>query len=260
MTCVWEPDPACLGDAWSQLSEAEQERALLLASSSLQMLTYYRVGTCPVTVRPIPDQRFCGCWEPVLWGGAWYNASCAHSYHGATRLEPVSEIDLPGPVGYIEEFKIDGVPVDLDSSDWRLDDGHIIVWQGSGESPIPTVQDLSKPDTEVGTYSITYSRSYPVAADGRLAVAYLAMEFAKACMPRGKCSLPRGVTNVVRNGVSFSVEAGLFPGGLTGIDIVDQFILKWAPAGAPTKNATVFDPRRGAPRRTGSLLRAPGSL
>ena len=169
---------------------------------------------------------------------------------------PLSEIDLPGPVGYIEEFKINGVAQDLDSGDWRLDNGHLLVWQGEGISPIPVTQDLNRPDTEVGTYSITYSNSYPVAADGRLAVAYLALEFAKACVPKSKCSLPRGVTNVVRNGVSFTIEAGLFPGGLTGIEVVDQFILKWAPAGSPTRSASVFDPRRvSAPRRTSSIPR-----
>jgi hypothetical protein len=86
-----------------------------------------------------------------------------------------------------------------------------------------------------------------------MAVAYLAMEFAKACLPSKKCSLPRGVTNVVRNGVSFSVEAGLFPGGLTGIDIVDQFILKWAPAGSPLRSATVFRPGKAGPRRTNTV-------
>jgi hypothetical protein len=175
--------------------------------------------------------------------GLWYNdcpdqSSCA----------PLSEIDLPGPVGYIDSLVIDGETVDLWNGDWRLDDGHLLVWQGDGTSPIPETQDLNKPDTEVGTWSVTYSRSYPVLADGRIAVAYLATEFAKACVPKAKCSLPRGVTSVVRNGVTFTVEAGLFPNGLTGIDIVDQYILKWAPAGSPTKNAVIYDPSRHAKR------------
>lgn len=263
MTCVWEPDPACLGDAWTALDEAIKERSLMLATSSLQMLTYYRVGTCPITIRPCPTQTPCGCWgrgypgdlavygpsySPLLWDGRWYNCRGCNQ-----RCEPTSEIDLPGPVGYIEELRIDGEIVDLASGDWRLDAGHLLVWQGEGASPIPATQNLDLPDTSVGTYSVTYSKSHPVTADARLAVAYLAMEFAKACLPKAKCSLPRGVTNVVRNGVTFSVEAGLFPGGLTGIDIVDQFILKWAPAGAPTRNATVFDPSRRAPRRTGAV-------
>lgn len=239
MTCSWTPDPGCNAEAWAALETDVQDRSLMLATSSLLTLTYNRVGTCPVTVRPCPAEATCGCaWSPYNLDGVWYNSCPCRS-----RCEPPCEIDLPGPVGFIKRIMIDGVEHDPASGDWRVDEGHYLVWQGTGDCPFPETNDLSKPDTEVGTYSITYSRSYPVAQDGRLAVALLAQEFAKACAPKGKCSLPKGVTNVVRSGVSFTIEAGLFPGGLTGIEIVDQFILKWAPAGAPTKPAFVFDPR-----------------
>lgn len=257
MTCAWTPDPACLTEEWNTLDEADKERALLLATSSLQMLTYYRVGTCPITIRPCPTKPRCGCgWNPHIRNGQWYN-DCPCK----TECKPLSEVDIPGPVGHISSFLIDGVEQDLETGDWRLDDGHLLVWQGSGDSPLPEGQNLDLPDSEPGTWSITYSQSYPVLPDGRLAVAFLAMEFAKACKPKAKCSLPRGVTNVVRNGVSFSVEAGLFPGGLTGIDIVDQFILKWAPAGSPTRTATVFNPSKRDPRRTSRVPLGPtGSI
>lgn len=253
MTCQWEPDTGCLGDRWDALEPDIKERALMLATSSLQMLTYYRVGTCPVTIRPCPSKPRCGHgWNPHVRNGLWYNncpceSSCA----------PLSEFEIPGPVGYIDSLVIDGIEQDLDSGDWRLDDGYRLVWQGTGPSPLPEYQDLNKPDTEPGTWSITYSRSAPVGPDGRLAVAYLAMEFADACTPKKKCSLPRGVTNVVRNGVSFTVEAGLFPGGLTGNEIADAFILKWAPAGSPLKTAQVFNPRTmsGQNRRTSAVPR-----
>lgn len=239
MTCAWEPDTGCLGSAWAEYEPEVQERALMLATSSLQTLTYGRVGTCPVTIRPCPPISRCGCgWNPHIRNGVWYN-DCSHAY----RCRVLSEVDIPGPVGYIDSMKIDGQEVDLWTGDWRLDNGHLLVWQGEGDSPIPEGQNLNRPDTEPGTWSITYSRSYPVAEDGRLAVALLALEFAKACSKAsGKCSLPRGVTSVTRSGVSFTVEAGLWPGGLTGIDMVDQFILKWAPAGSPLRTATVFNP------------------
>lgn len=253
MTCTWTPDPGCLGDTWTALDEAQRERSLLLATSSLQMLTLYRVGTCPITVRPCSAPRPCAhLWEPYLLGDRFLNPCGCKT---ARYCEPLSEVDLDGPVGYIDSLKIDGAEVDLDSGNWRLDDGHLLVWQGTGPSPIPAVQNLDLPDTAVGTWSITYSQSYPVLADAKIAVAYLAVEFAKACAPKGKCSLPRGVTNVVRNGVSFTVQAGLFPNGLTNIDIVDQFILKWAPAGAPLKSAEVFDIRKAKTRRTNTLPR-----
>lgn len=248
--CVWEPDPACLTDDWAAMEPEEQERSLMLATSSLQMLTYYRVGACPITIRPCPEDPRCRCgWNPHIGSDGLWRNDCAHG----TTCEPLSELNIPGPVGYIESLMIDGEPVDLWNGDWRLDDGHLLVWQGAGLSPLPETQNLNLPDTAVGTWSITYSKSYPVLADARLAVAYLAMEFAKACRPKGKCALPRGVTNVVRNGVSFSIEAGLFPGGLTGIDLVDRFILKWAPARSPLRSAQVFDPTKRGPRRTNSV-------
>lgn len=254
MTCVWTPDPACLTAEWDALDTEMKDRSLMLATSSLQMLTYYRVGTCPETLRPCPKPPPCGCeWQPYLVGGQWRNGCPCRS-----TCAPLSEYDIPGPVGYIDSLKIDGLDVPLDDGNWRLDNGHLLVWQGSTPSPLPETQDLNKPDTQPGTWSITYSRSYPVDKSGELAVAYLAMEFAKACMPKKNCSLPRGVTSVVRNGVSFTLDSSLFPGGLTGIDIVDSYILKWAPAGAPTQNATVFDPRSVQPRRSSAVpLRTP---
>lgn len=254
MTCVWEADPACLGDTWDGLDEATKERSLLLATSSLQALTYNRVGACPITIRPCPETRRCSCeWNPHVGSDGLWRNGCGHQ-----TCAPLSEIDIPGPVGYIESMLINGEVVDLWNGDWRLDDGHLLVWQGTGPSPVPTTQDLNLPDTEPGTWAITYSRSYPVLEDGRIAVASLAAEFAKACQPKGKCALPRGVTSVTRNGVSFNIEAGLFPNGLTGIEVVDQYILKWAPAGSPTKTATIFDPAKRAPRRTNGVpLRGP---
>lgn len=247
MTCTWTPDPLGLPSNWetdAYLTEDHRERALMLATSSLLTLTYNRVGTCPITIRPTSARHGCG-WNPQIRDGQWYNADPATG----TR----SEYEIPGPVGYIEEVKIDGVPVDLDNGDWRLDNGYILVWQGDGESPLPLDQDLSKPDTEPGTWSITYSRSHAVAQDGRLAVAMLAVQFLEAMKPKGRCSLPKGVRDVTRQGVSFTIEAGLFPGGLTGIEIVDQFILKWAPAESPTRTAVVFDPSVMRPRVTGGI-------
>jgi hypothetical protein len=259
MICVWEPDPACLTEEFAKLDIPTRDRSLMLATSSLQMLTLYRVGTCPITVRPCPKpvDRECGCWNPTLWNGVWLNRSCAHDPR-AMPCGYVNEVVLDGPVGYIDQVKVNGQVLDLDSGDFRMDNGNRLVWQGDGPSPFLETQDLTKADTEVGTWSVTYSKSHAVEEDGAIAVAYLAMEFAKACKGKGKCSLPRGVTNVVRNGVSFSIEAGLFPGGLTGIEVVDAYILKWAPAGAPTRTATVFDPKKAlATRTTAGVPRRP---
>lgn len=258
MTCAWEPDPACLGDKWDQLTPEIQERSLMLATSALLDLTNYRVGTCPVTIRPCAPIPRCGCaggWTPYLRNGQWFNGCCN------APCAPLHEYEIPGPVGFIDSLLVDGDEVDLWNGDWRIDNGNILVWQGGGSSPIPETQDLNLPDTEPGTWSITYSRSYPVGPDGRLAVAQLALEFAEACKPKGKCSLPRGVVNVVRHGVSFTVDAGMFVNGLTGIHIVDAYITKWNPAGSPVQTAQVFSPRNQPVRRVSAVpaRRIPGS-
>lgn len=265
MTCTWEPDPACLNDKWAELTPEVQARSVMLATSTLQMLTLNRVGTCPITVRPCPTDTPCKCWgryvgsdshglpyAPVLWNGDWFNCMGCGS-----RCSATSEVDLTGPVGYVSEIRVDGAALDLTTGDFRLDEGHILVWQGEGPSPIPKTQNLNLPDSEPGTWSITYSKSYPVGPDARLAVGLLAMEFAEACKPKGKCSLPRGVTNVVRNGVTFTVDAGMFVNGLTGIQIVDAFIMKWVPPGSPGRSATVHVPGVKRERRTSALRIAP---
>src|SRR6478735_1811284 len=108
MTCSWTPDPGCLANSWDELDPAVQERSLLLATSSLLTLTYNRVGTCPITIRPVTDP----C-EPCAPG------------------RTLCEVALPGPVGFVSRFVINGEEQDINSDDWRLDDGHILVWQGT---------------------------------------------------------------------------------------------------------------------------------
>lgn len=245
--CLWPVDPACLGDDWDELEVEQQERALALATSALRGLTAYRVGGCPVTVRPCQKGTSCvsdGSWfNPANWAGKWYNSSCQ-------GCETACEIVLPAPVGEVYEIKVDGIALDLD--DFRLDNSNILVWQGQGDCPFPFNQNLNLPDTDVGTFSITYLNAYPVDSTGAVAAAYLALEFAKACKPKGKCSLPRGVTNVVRNGISFDVQVGLFPDGTTNIDVVDAFIRQWNPEGR--KMATkVWSPGSHVPRRSSSV-------
>lgn len=252
MVWLWETDEESLGAAWDRADEDERQRALLLATSSITMLTLNRVGLPPVTLRPAPRERQCRCpWEPAQFSdGLWLNACGCRT---ARWYKPLAEIDLPGPVGFIDKVLIDGIESDLD--DWRLDNGHLLVWQGSGPSPIPESQDLSKPETEPGTYAVVYSRSYAVDREGRIAVSKLAEQFLEGMKPRGKCDLPRGVRTVTRSGVSFTIEAGLFPNGLTKIDVVDQYILKWAPAGTPSRPAQVFSPRQARDRLTSKVPR-----
>lgn len=233
--CAWPVDETCLGDEWDELSEQIKERAIALASSTLRRLTAFRVGGCPVTVRPCSPRGFCAPFVPFSgtssWidpgigaAGLWVNA-CGCS--GGCACEITQAIELPRPIGRVDEVRIDGDVVD--PADYAIREGRWLVWTGTGESPFPAMQNMNLPDTLPGTFSVTYLNAYPVDLLGAQAVGKLAAEFAKACKPKGNCSLPRNVTNVVRNGVSFTIQAGLFPQGRTGIDLVDAYIELWNP-------------------------------
>lgn len=249
--CPWPIDTACLGTEWAQYGPAVRDRAVALASESLHRLTANRVGGCPITVRP------CAPWvrpargglfgsaswiTPTVYGGRWMN-SCGHANCSCLV---VNELRLPAPVGEVVEVWLDGEV--LPAGRWRLEDGNALV--PTDGSPWPAVQDLSLPLTEPGTFGVTYLNAYPVDQLGAQAAAYLALEFAKACSGKGgKCKLPRGVTAIARQGVQFEVQTGLFPDGLTGIDVVDAFILLWKPEGSPSQQSRVYVPGSSRMRR-----------
>jgi hypothetical protein len=237
--CPWPVDPACLSADWEAMDQAVQDRALALASATLTRLTGYRVGGCPVTVRPCKAgcaaattrpsyldmagaYGSSGFW-PHIEGGVWVNScGCA----GDCSCGPECRIALPGPVGRVDEVKVDGAVIP--ASDYRIDSNNVL-WTGTGECPFPVCQDMSLPDTEVGTFSVTYLNAWPVDSLGAYAAGIMAMEFAKACIGSNKCRLPAGVTSISRQGISIEIAAGSFPSGFTGIREVDAYIALYNP-------------------------------
>lgn len=251
-TCDWPTDPACFEDDWDELDDTIKARALQLASATLRRLTGYRVGGCPLTVRPAVRS----CWDtsiqsyydmlapggvgvsgfwPVNWGGVWVNW-CGHRYNCDCPVNRC-QVRLPSPVGRVDEVKLNGAVV----TDWRLLADGILIWTGTGDCPWPTCQDLTLPDTEDGTFSVTYLNSYPVDTIGAYAAGIMTMEFAKACGGDGTCRLPSSVSRVTRAGVSFEVVSGAFADGVTGIREVDTFIGMWNPA-KKRQPSTVWSP------------------
>jgi hypothetical protein len=240
LTCVpdwdaWEvpPDP----DADPPVvgvplyTEADKARAVALAGQTLRMLTGFRVGGCPITVRPCRA----GCseatwrtypvggagstpWFPVSLGGRWLNIGCGCG-GGRCSCSGVREIRLHGPASGIVSVKIDGATVDPTS--YRLDPGGFLV-RTDGEG-WPLCQNLSAPDTEDGTWSVTYTPGAPVDGLGAYAGGLLAGQYVKACKD-GTCDLPDTVTQIVRQGVSMTLGVGAFPEGKTGIRAVDAWI------------------------------------
>jgi hypothetical protein len=119
-------DPACFDEDWEALDPATKARSASLASQSLHRLTGYRVGGCPITVRPCTK----GCIDSFVpfhggYGGYgfqpgintqgnWVNScGCTHD----CSCTALCEVHLPGPVGEVYEVKVDGTPVP--STDYR---------------------------------------------------------------------------------------------------------------------------------------------
>lgn len=245
--CEWPIDETCLPDEWAVLDESLQTRALALASNTLQRLTGYRVGGCPITVRPCKQEcgasgyRFgyphsnYGWFNPYIdASGSWHNGCGCKQDCSCTVL---CQVDLPAPVGAVYEVKVDGVVID--PSDYKLY-GTLLTWIGEGDCPWPVCQDLALADTEEGTFSVTYLNSYPVDGLGAYAAGILAWEYAQACSG-GACRLPAGVVAVTRQGVTYEVNSGAFPDGFTGIREVDAYIALWNP-NAIQRETTVWTP------------------
>lgn len=252
--CLWPMDPACRTDEWTALDETVKDRALALASSTLQRLTGGRVSNCPIKVRPCKPGSYAyqthmipqyGVpFQPGMDAlGQWINTGCCSAAN--CECQVACEVMLPAPVGRVDEVRVDGAVVD--PAYYRVD-GSRLVWTAGGDCGWPATQDLSRSDAEQDTFSVTYLNAYPVDSLGAYAVGILALEYAKACVGN-KCRLPAGVTNISRQGITMEVASGAFPGGLTGIREVDSFIAIWNPGGM-VRQASVWSPDMHTPRVT----------
>lgn len=249
---LWPVDPACLTADWNDLPPAVQARSLALASATLRRLSGYRVGNCPIVVRPC--KRSCatqygylhhGSYGPsftpyINIEGNWVNACGCVSDCSCGQL---CEVELPGPVTEVEAIDVGGVEI----TDFTVY-GNRVAYTGTDACPFPTCQDLSKAPGEEGTFTITYFNSYRPDALASYAAGILAMEYAKACTGSKACKLPRGTTSVVRQGVSIEIATGSFPNGMTGIHDVDAWIALWRPEGSPRWQPRVWSPDVQAPR------------
>lgn len=236
--CDWPVDAACFEDEWDAFEDDVRDRALSMASATMYRLTGYRVGGCPVTVRPCKAACFDGCipgyydlgfgsagfWPHINVGGVWVN-SCGHT-GSCSCSGPLDAVQLPRPIGRLDSVKIDGDEIDLDTV--RVYKGNLIDLTGGR---FPVCQNLALPDDQPGTFSVTYLNSHPVDTNGAFAATVLAREFAKACTDDNSCRLPANVTQVVRAGVTIDVVSGTFPDGVTGIQEIDAYIGLWNPKG-----------------------------
>jgi hypothetical protein len=191
-------------------------------------------GECgPVTVRPC--NQGCGCWGMWALGMdySWDPIRARWLCEGKVcGCSPVSEVVLSGvPIRSIEEVLIDGVA--LDPSEYALMEPNILVRMRDLDNQNrrlvwPGCQIMDLPETEEGTFAVTYTYGADPPQAGRSAAAALACEIWRACPTgTGECSLPGNVTTVVRQGVTIETAgmiAEMLKLGRTGIVAIDAFI------------------------------------
>lgn len=207
--------------------------AVNAATRVLWALSGRRFGTCQVTLRPC--RRECyetwpygwSLWDRSMLGGFvysdyryWYPLGCGGCV-GDCSCTALSETVLPSPLNTVVQVKMDGTP--MVTGAYRVDNNRLLV-RTDGQR-WPYCNDLSKDDTQAGTWSVTASYGEDVPSAARFAVGELACEIIKASHGQD-CRLPAGVTSLARQGVNISIPdfGDLFKDGRTGLYLVDMFL------------------------------------
>ncbi|MDH4038935.1 MAG: hypothetical protein OEV86_15790 [Candidatus Krumholzibacteria bacterium] len=232
-------------------------------------------GQCETTVRPCAT-RSCGFQQlsrgHVIWPADWFYGGTwgwdggrwnypAFSGCGCT---PLSRVLLAGhPVVDVTEVKVDGVV--LNTSEYRLDEYRFLTRMAdTNGNPQwwPSCQALDKPDTETGTWSVTYTFGQSPPNIGQQAATVLACEIYKLCADvDDECRLPDGVTRIIRQGITIEklptltwafekLRNGASGQWRTGIAAVDLFLNSYNPSGLK-RRPTVWSPAFQYARRYG---------
>lgn len=203
-------------------------------------------GVCQRTVRPCRSSSRCGFQvlsrgfvvEP-MWDWGWTGS---HWGWGDCGCRPLSFVELVGkPVNDILEVKIDGVVIP--DTEYRLDSQQYLVRKNGGHWP--ACQRLDLDDTEIGTWSVTYTYGQSIPLIGQMAARDLAFQIHQICQEtEADCELPEGVTRVIRQGITYEMPALIFIGReflsrnqkdtgswRTGIQSVDLFLNTYNPKG-----------------------------
>jgi hypothetical protein len=226
-------------------------------------------GECTGYVRPTarPDG-----WDHRSWaiasGYGWYGSwgTCSYAYGlgspawagHACRCAP-AEVELGAyPVRSVSQVKIDGEVIPPD--EYRVDNYRTLVRvkahaddDASVRPGWPTCQRLDLPDTEEGTFSVTFVFGTAPPASGVQAAASLAAEFAllrATDEDARETRLPARVRTLVRQGESITLldAQDVLDKGRTGIPEVDLFLKSVNGAGL-ARRSRVWSPDLGSARR-----------
>lgn len=222
-------------------------------------------GACgPVTIRPVArplnnDAR--------AWLNAWGYGAYANGVFQSFAVPPVVSSFGPNylpvielfdyPVNEISEVKIDGVVIPPDEYELRAQ-RHLVRLRTSATAvpteiwgwPYTQVQDL--PDTEEGTFSVTYTYGQDPGSMGRVACTALAVYLV---LPQlgDVTQFPERVVTINRQGTTVQIASpiDMIAKGQTGIEEVDLWVLSVNP-NKRRRQALVFSPDRPSTRRTAS--------
>lgn len=250
-TGEFSSDTSLLEDACTAATE------LLYALSGRQF-----TGQCSQTVRPCAEG--CGCWPygifPGLspgapqfpagtggWGAwGWWGNGWGWGESGC-GCQPLSQALLPGyPVTAITEVKIDGDV--LDPTEYDLYENRWLVRLADADGNAqwwPGCQRLDRPDTELNTWSATYSYGVAVPELGHQAATQLARDIYNACSG-GECETPSNAVQKTRQGVTIQMAPFVSWGRkegqwVTGLSLVDMFLAAYNPSGV-RRRPTIWSP------------------
>lgn len=215
-----------------------------LASETLFALSGRRwpgVQEDETVYRPVSNARCSiSANHPVVW-----DSRTIQGHHlSCMRRCRLDRIRIPGPVNDVTEVRLDGVVLDetayrVERNSWlvRLDGAY---W--------PCCQDLSREADQPDTFQVTYHRGLAPSSTGVHCANLLAAEMVRAACLSGDCQLPVGTTSLIREGVTYDIEAvaDTFWEGRTGIAPVDLWLSNTNPHHR-TRRAGVYradDPRR----------------
>jgi len=215
-------------------------------------------GECgPVTVRPC--NQGCGCWGMWYYGAGYTWDPTRALWACDTRAcgcSPTSDVVLAGvPIREITEVLIDGLP--LDSDEYALIEPNILVRMRDVTEPHrrlvwPGCQIMDLPETEEGTFAVSYTYGADPPQAGRTAAAYLACQIFLGCSTdSSECALPDNVTRIVREGITMETApfvAAALKTGTTGIMAIDSFIGSFADGNAGGRSS-VWSPDLSYPQR-----------
>jgi hypothetical protein len=230
--------------------------AIAVATDLLYVLSGRQFRSGRSLVRPTPIDSAYGSQSYLYpfssmsgYGSSWGFASgWAWSALGLgwEQGQDLSECVLQGPVQEIEWVTVDGAV--LDPSCYTLYEKRRLVRNvdatGQTSGAWPYSQKLQLSLSQPGTFGISYRWGKDPPAGGKAAAIELAIEVAQALSGEGTTRLPARVLSVATAGVNVAVGDALsfVRASLTGIPLVDMFLMAYNPNGALRRRAVFLGP------------------